>query len=105
MGVPHFSGFTERHGRTPKDRDPFPGAARFRLQTLTDTPSKGFIRHLGIGLAIGLVMGGAWRYWHQNVFNARRDDFYKQLAKANAEEVEKFRLRLVEEGKQRRADA
>merc|ERR1719355_244639 len=84
---------------------PFPGATRFRLATLTDSPSRGFVKHAAIGLAIGLVFGGAWRYWHQNVYNVRRDDFYKQLAKANAEEVEKFRLRLVDEGKQRRADA
>ena len=82
---------------------PFPGASKFRLQYLTDSPAKSFTRHVVVGTVIGLAVGGVWKYWHHQVYNVRKNDFYKQLSKANAGEVEKLRLRLVDEAKEVRS--
>eukprot|EP01023_Acetabularia_acetabulum_P041404 TRINITY_DN40342_c0_g1_i1.p1 TRINITY_DN40342_c0_g1~~TRINITY_DN40342_c0_g1_i1.p1 ORF type:complete len:145 (-),score=7.71 TRINITY_DN40342_c0_g1_i1:65-499(-) len=78
---------------------PLPGLASVRLQYLFDSPSKSFTKHAILGLGFGLVFGAVWRYWHKQVYTPRITDYYKQLAIANKGEVEKFRLRLVEDAK------
>merc|ERR1712063_153384 len=83
---------------------PVPGCASTRLAHFTDTPVRSFSKHALIGTAIGLFFGIGWKIWHRGVYDKRRDDYYHQLAIANKEEMERFRLRLVEEGKQRRGE-
>lgn len=78
---------------------PLPGLAGTRLAHFRGDPANSLVKHMVLGTSVGIVLGGIWRYYYINVFNAKRDDYYKQLAIANAKENEKFRNILVEEAK------
>lgn len=79
---------------------PLPGLSSVRLAHLRGDPAMSLTKHMAVGTGLGLVLGAAWRYWHVNIFNVRRDDYYKQLAIANAKENENFRQKLIAEARQ-----
>lgn len=84
----------------PLNPFPLPFNKNNRLQAYTVSPAKFMAKHLLIGSAAGLVAGGLWLAYRRLVVVPRREDYYKQLAKANSTEMEKLRLRLVAEAKE-----
>merc|ERR1712000_627172 len=83
---------------------PLPMGAGMRLHYFKQTPSQSFCKHLAIGTGIGLAIAGFWHFFSTRPYRNKRNDYFKQLAVANAAELEKFRLRLVDEAAERRAN-
>jgi hypothetical protein len=79
---------------------PLPGMGAWRLRALSTAPNVHMARHIGIGVVLGIACAIPFRYWHKNVFDARIEDYYTQLAKANTVQWENLRQRLIQEGKE-----
>lgn len=71
--------------------NPFPLRGTHKFSIVTSSAESMFAKNVIIGTGIGLVFGGAFRFWHKKIYDARRDDYYKQLELANKEEREKRR--------------